>query len=214
MHDAKDLSDLASALEPVSLSLDDATPRLQPLEIADILQHAPALHPLDYNALLQYLQHTGRPYRNCQSVPHPRNSLILPPRAKRPLNIKRDEHTFSCGSSHEGNSYIQFRNPFTHNSETGAIQTIWSIPLESVMHTFIVVRQHQPLSYLEEGQGPFASFDGFLARIVDAQPSNNLVIIEPEHIITHLVTRKRPAGTYGIPRETLVLTWALNRGRH
>ena len=50
-----------------------------------------------------------------------------------------------------------------------------------------------------------------MSHIVDAIPSHNLLIIEPIHIVTHLTTFRRPVGTYGIPRETIIVCWALNR---
>ena len=121
--------------------------------------------------------------------------------------------TFSCQKSHEGNSAIQFYNPYTQQNDTGFIHIIWQVLLETAIHTFIVVRLHSPLSAQEEGQAPFINFPGFMTRIVDALPSENLLIIEPIHIITHLTTFRRPAGTYGIPRETLIICSALNRGQ-
>ena len=62
---------------------------------------------------------------------------------------------------------------------------------------------------------PFERYPGFMTKIVDAAPSddNALVIIEPTHIITHLTTFQRPEGTYSIQQKTLVICWALNRGR-
>lgn len=55
-----------------------------------------------------------------------------------------------------------------------------------------------------------------MTRIVDAEASkedSELVVIEPAHIVTHLTTFHRPAGTYGIDKDILVVCWALNRGR-
>lgn len=81
------------------------------------------------------------------------------------------------------------------------------------MHPFVLVSPHCPLSVVHEGQAPFQHYQGFKTQIVDAEPSQTLIIIEPDHIISHLTTYQRPKNTYGIPRDTLVVCWALNRGR-
>jgi len=81
------------------------------------------------------------------------------------------------------------------------------------MHSFIVVCPHRPLSTVEEEQAPFCHYPGFLTRVVDVLPSDDLVIIELTHIITHLTTFQRQAGTYGVDRDALVICSALNRGR-
>ncbi|KAF8228255.1 hypothetical protein L208DRAFT_1292483, partial [Tricholoma matsutake] len=77
---------------------------------------------------------------------------------------------------------------------------IWRLLLEGIMHTFIRVCSHQSLSTQEERQAPFIHHPEFMVRIADALPSNNLSIIEPVHIITHVTTVQQPAGTYGIGR--------------
>lgn len=212
LHDEDGLKDLADILGPVNFS--DATPvPLRPTEASKILETAPKLEDAEYNALLQFLSLTGRPQRAFYNFPHPPDANILAPQAQRPMQVHSGEHTFSCEGSHKGNSAIKFYNRFTQTHDTGFIQTIWKLPLEGSMHTFMAVCPHKPLSPLEEGQAPFIQHPSFMTRIVDALPSNELVIIEPTQIITHLTTYQRPVGTYGIDRETLVVCWALNRGR-
>lgn len=212
LHDSEDARLLANILDPVTQSVEIIT-TISPADQAKILAEAPKLPEADYNALLQYLHQTGRPYRAFNSLPHPENSIILPPHAQYPLQIHCGECTFSCEKSHKGNSAIQFYNPFTHSNNTGSIEVIWRLPLEGSMHTFVVVWQHKSLPASEESKAPFTHYYGFQARIVDARPSGDLLIIEPTHIIMHLTTFKWPAGTYGIGMETLVVCWALNRGR-
>ena len=56
------------------------------------------------------------------------------------------------------------------------------------MHTFIAVRPHRLLSALEERQALFIYYQGFITRIVDALPSEDLLIIEPIHIVIHPTT--------------------------
>ena len=83
------------------------------------------------------------------------------------------------------------------------------------MEIFLVVRPHRQLPFLSEADAPFEQYPGFMTKIIDAAPSddNALVIIKPTHIITHLTTFRRPEGTYSIQQKTLVICWALNRGR-
>ncbi|KAF8223396.1 hypothetical protein L208DRAFT_1316953, partial [Tricholoma matsutake] len=138
---------------------------------------------------------------------------ILPPQAQHLLQVHHDECTFSCEKSHKGNSAIKFYNPLMQAHDIGFIQNIWRLLLEGIMHTFIRVLSHQSLSTQEERQAPFIHHPGFMVQIVDALPSNNLSIIEPVHIITHVTTVQWPVGTYGIGRKVLVVCWAPNRGR-
>lgn len=212
--------DLANVLEPAGAPLDTTPVPLTSEEAADILKEASQLKKdsqltaTEYQALGDYLHSTGRPYRASNQFPHPPGSIILPNIAKQPRQIHRGECTFSTQSSHYGNSAIQFYNPSTQTHNTGFIQSFWQIPIQNLLHTFVVVQLSRPLTDQEEGQAPFTHYPGLMSRIVDAIPSQNVVIIEPHHIITHLTTYRRPAGTYGIMKETLVICWALNRGRY
>ena len=206
---------LAQILQGKEESADYAHMPVTPAQIAEILQKAPMLPPEHYTALLKHLQFTGRQYRDFRLLPHPPNALILPPRAELPLQMQRGDRTFSCQKSHEGNSAIKFYNPYSREYDTGFIKLIWRIPLEGAMEIFLVVRPHRRLPFLSEADAPFERYPGFMTKIVDAAPSddNALVIIEPTHIITHLTTFRRPEGTYSIQQKTLVICWALNRGR-
>ena len=206
---------LAQILQEKEEPPDYAHRPVSPAQIAEILKKAPMLPGEQYAALLQYLQYTGRQYRDYRLLPHPPNALILPPRAELPLQMHRGDCTFSCKKSHEGNSAIKFYNPYSREYDTGFIELIWRIPLEGAMETFLVIRPHRRLPFLSEADAPFAGYPGFMTRIVDAAPLDDaaLQIIEPTHIITHLTTFRRPEGTYSIPQKTLVICWALNRGR-
>ena len=207
------MNGLANILQPAVKTSDFSPTPLDSAEIAAVFKKASNLPRDAYDALLVYLQATGHQYRAYDAFPHPPNALILPPRVELPLQVHRGDHTFSCQHSHEGNSTIQFRNPHTQEHDTGFIEAIWRVPLEGAMHTFFVVRPHQQLPNSEEEQAPFVHFPGFMSRIVDTVPSKQLMIIQPVHLITHLTTFRRPSGTYGIPRETIIICWALNRGR-
>ncbi|KAF9456554.1 hypothetical protein BDZ94DRAFT_1177483 [Collybia nuda] len=210
LHDVDGPKELANILEPTDVSVDASPVALKPSEVASVLAKATNLQETEYNALLHYLQNTGQPYRSYDDFPHPPNALILPPMAQKPLQFNHGEQTFSCEHSHQGNSAIQFYNPLVQANSTGFIQSIWMLPLDGLMHTFIVVRPHLSLSSQEEAQASFIHYPGFLAHIVDLQPSADLVIVEQNHIITHLTGFKLPARTYGINKETLVVCQALN----
>lgn len=218
LQDDNNMQKLSSILdyssEPTATNRIPLVP-LTPVEAADALKKGTLLSDTYYDALLKYLHLTGRAhYRAYNNFPHPPNATnVLPPQALHPLQIHCGECTFSCQKSHAGNSAIQFYNPLTKQHDTGFIQTIWKLPLDSLMQVFIVVQPHKLLPASEEKKSPYFHYPGFQTRIVDAEPSNNLVIIEPGHIITHLSTFHRPVNTYGIGRTTLVVCWALNRGR-
>ena len=56
------LNNLAKILQPANISRNHTPTPLSPIEIAAALKTAPKLAPADYNALLNYLQSTGRQY--------------------------------------------------------------------------------------------------------------------------------------------------------
>lgn len=224
LQDSTDLNKLYNILEPTdNYGVDIKTSLPQELgpektamffsKVPDIFSTASSFKVAEYNLLLNYLHRSGRPYRAYTQIPHPLDSVVLQPLAHCPLYFKRGDHTFSCQSSHKGNSAIQFYNPTTRSKETGFIHAIWQVPLESKIQTFIAVLPHVTLLAFEEQKGPFIDRPELQTRILSNGQADDVVVIEPLHIITHLTTYIRPAGTYGIERETLVVCWGLNRGR-
>jgi len=115
---------LAEILQEKEKPADYAHSPVSPAQVVVILKNTPILPPEQYIALLQYLQFTGRQYRDYHQLPHPPNTLILPPRAELPLQMHRGDCTFSCQKSHEGNSAIQFYNPYSQEYDTGFIEII------------------------------------------------------------------------------------------
>ncbi|KAJ3900013.1 hypothetical protein F5879DRAFT_1018066 [Lentinula edodes] len=178
---------------------------LSEVECANFLFEAPDLGPQEYVILQQYLHQIGRPFRTYTDIPHPEYSLVLPPAAKRVLNISANKYTYSCFSSHPGNSSIQFYDRFTQTLHTGFIHTILQLPLEGILQSFLLVQEHFILPLAEEQKAPYIKYPELMTRII--------FVIEPQHIITHLTTMFQTKGTYGIPFETYVVCWGLNRGR-
>lgn len=176
---------------------------------------AKELSPEDYNSILHYLQRTGRPYHSVQEkLLVSKETLFLPPYMHSRREVQIDDYTYSCRESHEGNSAIRFVDPSTQNPRTGSIERIWTVPLNSVLQTFFGICPHRLLPREEEVKAPFTLFhEKYATQIVDCELLDQLIIVEQHHIITHLTTYRRPSGTYGIPKETLVICWALNRGR-
>lgn len=186
---------------------------LDSTEMASIQAKSPPVQTHEYAALQDYLLFTGCAYRTYTDIPHPEFALVLPPIADRPREINVNDHTYSCYSSHIGNSAIQFCDPKTQRMETGSIHLILQMPLQGFMRTFLFVYGHAALTPAEEQLTPYPTHPRFMTKVVDAIFSDTVFIIEPQHIITHLTTFKRPAGTFGISREILLVCWALNRGR-
>ena len=212
LYDNSDTQDLANILQ--SNDLHNKKNEGPNLPQSNDYKNAISLTNDEYFALLHYLQTLGQPYQPAHQFPHSENALILPASVNKPLQVHEGHHTFSCKKSHKGNSAIQFYDPISNNYDTGYIESIWTTKLQGVLRRFFVVRPHLPLPITEENKAPFIHLDSrYSTKIVDAGPLERLVIIEQRHIITHLTVLPRPIGTYGIERKTLVICWALNRGR-
>ncbi|KAJ7243315.1 hypothetical protein C8J57DRAFT_1191865 [Mycena rebaudengoi] len=178
-------------------------------EEAKTLLSATELSKTEYAMLLKYMCTTGQTWHSWIKFPHPVGALILPPKAMQPSQFKMDGHTFSCKKSHQGNSGIQFTVPGTIQHSTGFIKTIWQMPLQGHLKTFLLVETHKPVRNLV----PFSTLPHFAVAVFEATPSKTFVLIEPRHILTHLTVYERPYGTYGIKQDILVVCWSLNRGR-
>ncbi|KAJ7183718.1 hypothetical protein C8R46DRAFT_984939 [Mycena filopes] len=217
---AQFLTGLAQILEPEEVDLKN--PPLQPLtglEIAKILGRGKEIPDEIYTALLAYLHSAGQPNWRSHTQSHglhfPAADLVLPPSGLCPSDVKLEGRTFSCKQSHKGNSGIQFKSPLDFSVRlTGFINTIWQIPLQGRVQTFFVVEKHTAIPLFLLRGTPYLSMPEFATTVVDAAPSNEFVIIESEHILTHLTVLERPRGTYGIDtRSLLTICWSLNRGR-
>lgn len=218
LHDNESVDSATQAFASILESNDSKTKspmtkELSGLEIALFLSKAPKMYQHEYQLVKQYLNTMGSPYRSHTDYPHPEYALILPPNAKRLTEFHDNGCTYSCSSSHSGNSPIQFYNRETQAHLTGVIDTILEIPLEGFLRKFILVHPYCDLNEEDTRRTPYSQFPRMMTKAVDTTPSGTMIVIEPQHIITHLTTYKRPAGTFGIDKEILIICWALNRGR-
>ncbi|KAJ7190898.1 hypothetical protein B0H12DRAFT_1246358 [Mycena haematopus] len=158
-------------------------------EQAVYLTEASDLNTAEYNMILQYLNQSGHhgEWRDNTAYPHPEHALVLPPLAKHCIEFMENGRTYSCNSSHEGNSWIQFYDKRIRSHSTGVIQDIVEIPLQGFLRKFIFVLPHQGLAQAEVAGTPYdpIMYPGFKAKLVEVELSEDIVIIEPEHILTH-----------------------------
>ncbi|KAJ6603447.1 hypothetical protein DFH09DRAFT_899158, partial [Mycena vulgaris] len=183
-----------------------STNLLSGLEVAKILARGIELTRTEYASLLKYLCTTGEPWESAFKMPHAEGALIMLRHALEPSQFKFDGHMYSWYKSHRGNSGIQCKMPNLDKQAIGFIQKIWQMPLQGYLKTFLLVEVHRPV----RNKVPFDTLKYLATGVVDASPSFNFVVIEPEHMLTHLTVYKRPMGTYGIMRDLLVVCWSLN----
>ncbi|KIK66461.1 hypothetical protein GYMLUDRAFT_157503 [Collybiopsis luxurians FD-317 M1] len=188
-------------------------------EVALFFMDKQQLSLIYYNTLLNYLNSSGWDYHaaNVDYYCADLSLAILPWSADFPKQFTFEGKTYSVQSKREASSHIQFYISGSQNqTETGCIQEIWQLPLEYRMHTFLLIKQHVPLSTFGQNQNPYSSEPcSFLkSNLVEDRLTDHTLIIEPNHIICHLAVYKWPAGTFGISCKTMAITWSLNRDRH
>ncbi|KAJ6481295.1 hypothetical protein C8R47DRAFT_1218460 [Mycena vitilis] len=175
-----------------------------------------------YTLILDYLALSGEHKLNFYgtrnaagtiTLPDPdHTSMILPPRGKRCLKFHLDKRTYSCSSSRAGSSRIHFyepgTNPAQNQTSTGVITAILRVPLDKILRTFVVVRRYRNLP-----SQFYADHPELMTAVVDLEPEQPAIIIEPRHVITHLATWKSRVQINGATKPALKVCWALNRGR-
>lgn len=212
--DDTDLRPLGQILEPPIVNVDAPTQRMSSIEETKYLKGSSIPQQKDYNLLLLYLNKAGVIYHSAYTSRIEPDMTYLRPSMQTHNEVHIGDRTYSTRSLHVGNSAIQFFEPVTALKNTGFIERILSTPLKLKVRTFFVVQCHRRLDPDQEQKAPFHRFNKkFNTRIYDSAESNQFVIVEAQHIVSHLSTFRRPAGTYGIPRETLVVCWSLNRNR-
>ncbi|KAJ7111669.1 hypothetical protein C8R44DRAFT_742057 [Mycena epipterygia] len=100
----------------------------------------------------------------------------MPRNALEPSEFKLNGHMYSCYKSYRGNSGSQFKMPKSDKQATGFIQKIWQMPLQGYLKTFLLVEVHRPV----RNKVPFNTLEYLATAVVDASPSFNSVVIEPE----------------------------------
>jgi hypothetical protein len=204
----------ANILEPGNFNQGPAIKPIDDAAQATYLAHAPHLDTVIYDMILQYLNLTGHRGQYHHHHSHfQENALVLPPRAKKLTEFHQDGgRTYSCSSSHKGNSFIQFYDREIRGYRTGVIKLIFEMPLQGFLRKFILVSPHREL---RSERTPYdqTMYPRFMSKIVEVEPSDEMIVIEPEHIITHLTTYETGGHLYGIKTKVLIICWALNRGR-
>ncbi|KAJ7265144.1 hypothetical protein C8J57DRAFT_1069424 [Mycena rebaudengoi] len=151
------------------------TKSLDGSEVAKILAAGKSLSSTEYDMLLKHLRTTNKLWHSWIKFPHPTGALILPPNALQPSQFKIDGHMFSCRKSHEGNSGIQFTIANSSNPATGLIESIWQIPLQGHLQTFLLIEVHKQVRNLV----PFDTLPYLETAVVEAAPSKKFILIEP-----------------------------------
>lgn len=214
---------LAQILEPNdSYNFMYSPPLLTNSEVAAYLAKAKELPRKSYDFLLAYLNMVGSHYASAYSgIVQSRHALILPTAVQFPKNHKVDGRTFHTLKSMESGSHIYYYVPGAGSSTgTGCITAIWQVPLENVMRTFFFVQHHASLSPAANRWNPYSRAPCSVLRtnLVLQELSTNFHIIEPQHIICHLVVRKVDKKSYPnickkIHKPVMLINWSLDRSR-
>ncbi|KAE9388685.1 hypothetical protein BT96DRAFT_1072594 [Gymnopus androsaceus JB14] len=215
--------ELAHILEPNDPYLFlHSPPLLTNSEVAAYLAKGKELPRKSYDFLLAYLNMVGPQYLSAYSgIVHSRHTLVLPTAAQLPRNHKVDGRTFHTLKSMESGSHIYYYVPGAGSSTgTGCITDIWQLPLENVMRTFFFVQHHASLSPTANQWNPYSRAPCSVLRtnLVLQELSTNFHIIEPQHIICHLVVRKVDKKSYPnickkIHKPVMLINWSLDRSR-
>ncbi|KAJ2916077.1 hypothetical protein MD484_g4344, partial [Candolleomyces efflorescens] len=169
-----------------------------------------------YAKLLSYLSKFSlqSEFRHRSLIPHPADAQILSDYAQLRKHVKKGNRSYSTYDAHHGNSSVSY-----HNEEgaigAGFIDMIFEQVVEGRVRVFFVIAPHSPLNAVDELTSPYRSRPGFLANIVYDEPYSNdsLVIAEANAILGHVPFYRRPAGTFGISRPTIVIINSLHRER-
>jgi len=184
-----------------------------PEEVERLYETEGDLVPPDiYNALLVYINATTMdPFHHCADFPHT-NPRVLPQIAIKRKRFTHLTRLFGPHSLNPGNSCISFRT-LSGMVKSGEIIGIWSHFLDGIIRDFLAVSPHLPLSDEDSAHNPYNLFPGFQCTVVYSHSTNQIVIIEPIHIISHLAKLVRPPGTFGMSRSILILNHSLNCNR-
>ncbi|TDL15397.1 hypothetical protein BD410DRAFT_854748 [Rickenella mellea] len=173
-----------------------------------------------YTKLLEYLcRSTGLNWRPFNMFPHPLQPCILQPDCEymsQVASLTDKDIFFSCKSSHYGNSSVLYQ---CHNQEqTGNIDCIIHAKLsygEDVKHTtFFLIERHREILPQEWQHNPYSAHPELRTTVVAAEKWGQIDVVEAQHIISHVIIRLRPKGTFGINSNILLVCKALDRKQH
>jgi hypothetical protein len=202
--DTKLNSILQTLVPPHVEAIPARTPTPTPEEIETLYKtHGDLVPPEIYDALLTYINaNTTEQFRHCANLPH--TSRVLSQIAIKHKSFTHRTRLFGPCSSNPSNSCISF---WTSSGlwQSGGIVGIWSHFVNGVMRDFLVVSPYSPLSNEDSAHNPYKSFPGFQCTVVYWQSTNQIVIIEPMHLIGHLAQIIRPPGTFGMTRSIRIL---------
>ncbi|KAJ3755182.1 hypothetical protein EV360DRAFT_50186 [Lentinula raphanica] len=216
------IQDLIEILAPVDVYEFAREPSIMTsYEVAQFYKKYDEFTREEYNTLLHYLISTGRNYSTAYPegllYQNPATMSILQPVVQHVSNFKYQKKSYSKLTSHEAGSHIHYYIPGGNKTKaTGCIVDIWQLPLESKMTTFLLVKEHLPLPPSQKLKNPYISepCSTLCSDLIQRNLASFTYLIEPEHIISHVAVYKRPTGTFGIPLETMIIVWSLNRGRN
>lgn len=190
-----------------------ARPLLSGSKTAKMLAEGTAMSHVHYRLLLDHLNRGRAIWRHYTAPPNSPGSKTLPHFARHRSEISHDGRTYSCRTAHEGNSCISFFAAQNVARYSGFITAIWSLPLDGVERTFLLVQLHDMLSFDDNAKSPFSTRPRLLCRLAPAAPAGRQEVVELHQVISHLAMWKRPRSTYSIDTDTIVLCGALDRGR-
>ncbi|KAF8987413.1 hypothetical protein BDQ17DRAFT_1258584, partial [Cyathus striatus] len=119
-------------------------------------------------------------------------------------------HTYSVYSVHAGNSSISFID--NNNVVTpGFIEAIWTTNVSGNKKIFLILRLPLPLNNEDTMKNPYSSRPGLLAGLVYDSFTPEQQCIALEQVQSHVPFYQRPAATFGILFNTIVLVNSLHR---
>ncbi|KAJ7664830.1 hypothetical protein B0H14DRAFT_3696750 [Mycena olivaceomarginata] len=153
-----------------------------------------------YELILQYWNHKYSPQyiRSTDLTFELMNTgvNVLPSRGKKLTSFKHKTRTFGTFEKNDGNSSISFRHPSTGRKDAGFIRSMWTKVLQGQQRIFVVVQPHGEVLPADAAKTPYLTHTHFKCTVRYTHPPHPqpLLVIEPEHIISHIAYHSRPAG--------------------
>ncbi|EJD34272.1 hypothetical protein AURDEDRAFT_131254 [Auricularia subglabra TFB-10046 SS5] len=145
----------------------DALPEavLSSAETATISSQNKELSPAHYQLILDYVNKSQAIWRHRDAFPHPPLAKVLPARARELRSITVAARTYAVKGSHLANSSILFTIPNTRARRTGFITSIWTLPMDGKLRTFMLVQPQEDLTAEEYRLTPYACIAGQVAPL-------------------------------------------------